>query len=137
MMEARGKPQIFHGVPTTNLSPSSWNSSVKLLQTVGLFTLPCDKVRGTASALAEQMSVTNSTPLLRERTLYFAPFPVSFPTTDRIYGGHSGGDRVSKLTAISSPTPKGIQDCLRHGLEVAVPLVPLHTALANPAGFSM
>ncbi|CAM9306125.1 unnamed protein product [Hapterophycus canaliculatus] len=42
--EARGKPQIFHGIPTTNLSPSSWNSSVKLLQTVGLFTLPCDKL---------------------------------------------------------------------------------------------
>jgi len=46
--EARGKPQSFHGVPISNISPSSWNSSVKLLQTVGLFTLPCDKVRGEA-----------------------------------------------------------------------------------------
>ncbi len=51
--EARGKPQSFHGVPISNISPSSWNSSVKLLQTVGLFTLPCDKVRTKAgSALA-------------------------------------------------------------------------------------
>lgn len=43
--EARGKPQSFHGVPIANISPSSWNTSVKLLQTVGLFTLPCDKVQ--------------------------------------------------------------------------------------------
>eukprot|EP00903_Cladosiphon_okamuranus_P005644 g5610.t1 len=42
--EARGKPQSFHGVPIANISPSSWNTSVKLLQTVGLFTLPCDKL---------------------------------------------------------------------------------------------
>lgn len=42
--EARGKPQSFHGVPIANISPSSWNTSMKLLQTVGLFTLPCDKV---------------------------------------------------------------------------------------------
>lgn len=49
MGEARGKPQSFHGIPITNISPSSWNSSVKLLQTVGLFTLPCDKVIRRAS----------------------------------------------------------------------------------------
>ncbi|CBJ25693.1 conserved unknown protein [Ectocarpus siliculosus] len=42
--EARGKPQTYHGVPTSNISPSGWSSSMRLLQTVGLFTLPCDKL---------------------------------------------------------------------------------------------
>ncbi|CAM9961224.1 unnamed protein product [Choristocarpus tenellus] len=41
---ARGKPQSFHGIPLTSISPSSWASVSKLLFAVRSFALPCDKV---------------------------------------------------------------------------------------------
>lgn len=54
MEEARGKPQTYHGVPTSNISPSGWSSSMRLLQTVGLFTLPCDKVKNSGAHEGEK-----------------------------------------------------------------------------------
>ncbi|CAM9973907.1 unnamed protein product [Discosporangium mesarthrocarpum] len=41
---ARGKPQSFHDIPLSSISPSSWASTSQLLSDVGSFVLPCDKL---------------------------------------------------------------------------------------------